>query len=83
MNTYAEYIRFKALKEFYDNLSDEDKKTLASLLENRLPDKKEQPVNFVQCKDPYFRGVSQNIVGDGLYDLGLYVLRRLLGGVRL
>ena len=32
MNVYAKYIRFKTLKEFYDNLSDEDKEVCPRML---------------------------------------------------
>lgn len=83
MSVLAEYMRLKALKEFYDNLSEEDKKKLVSLSEDRLPEKNGQPINYVQCRDPYWRGVSQNIVGDGLYGIGLHVVKYLIRHVNL
>ena len=83
MNIYAKYIRFKTLKEFYDNLSDEDKNVLASMSKDRLPAKNEQPISYVQCKDPYWRGVSQNVVGDALYDVGLHVIKSVIKQIKL
>lgn len=75
-----EYIRIKSLLDFYNSLS-EDEKRQFSQMKSGGQEKQSFPATVVECKDPYWRGVSQNIVGDAIYDVGLHFLKKLLGRV--
>lgn len=78
MSDYAKYIQEKALIDFYNGLSDEDKKKFIEMYNNRSVEvNNDRPIS-VYCRDPYFRGVSQNIVGDAIYDIGLRVLKKFI-----
>ena len=79
---YKEYLRRKALVEFYEGLSEDDKRLLAqSLSENEKIMKK---LDAVESKvdgnhHSFGFGVLENVAGNAAYDAGLWILRKLLG----
>ena len=75
-----EYIRIKSLLDFYNSLSDDEKRQISQMISGGQ-DKQSCPATVVECKDPYWRGVSQNIVGDTIYDIGIHFLKKLIGRV--
>lgn len=79
MNVYQRYLKAKALADFYESLPDEDKQILANSYKNSK--NLREVTTHMDCRDPYWRGVSQNIVGDALYDIGIHVLRKLLSRI--
>lgn len=83
MSTYEQYLRRKALLEFYNNLSDDDKVLLREMNKKRSVINNDSRPLSVDCRDPYWRGVSQNIVGDAIFSAGTTILRNLLTKVRL
>ena len=63
-----DYLRYKALSEFYDGLSEADKKKLADNFPNKPADNRTK----------FFVGVGENVVGNAVYDILLAVGKRLL-----
>ena len=77
MGGYNEYLRRKAFLDFYSRLSDNDKRLLAQM-SNPVKNDVMGKTTEIDCRDPYWRGVSQNIVGDAIYDIGIHLLKRLI-----
>lgn len=63
-----DYLRYKALSDYYDGLSEADKKVLADNFLNRPTDNRTK----------FFVGVGENVVGNAVYDILLTVGKRLL-----
>ena len=81
MNFYQRYIKLKALADFYESLSDDDKKLFSqSLSENEKIMKKLKAVESkVEGNHHSFGfGVLENVAGNAAYDLGLWFIRKLL-----
>ena len=73
---YARYIRLKAVADFYDSLSEDDKRAL-SLLVNESTTTEQKP-SVVVKKSSFLYGVGENVVGNAVYDLGLKLIKALL-----
>lgn len=82
MNPYQRYIKLKALADYYESLSDDDKKLLTQSLsenENNIERKLDVIEQKVEKNHHSFGfGVLENVVGNGAYDLGLWLLKRLI-----
>ena len=80
-------MQMKAVADFYDGLSAEDKLLFAQMFghltyeasneDNAQLDRIEQAVTR---NKKFFVGVGENVVGNALYDVGVVVLRKLLRG---
>ena len=80
-------MQMKAVADFYDGLSAEDKLLFAQMFGrltneasnegNAQLDRIEQAVTHNR---KFFVGVGENVVGNALYDVGVVVLRKLLRG---
>lgn len=82
MNAYQRYIKLKALADYYESLSDDDKRLLLqSLSENEKIMKKLDAVESKVGGDrhSFGFGVLENVAGNAAYDAGLWILRKLLG----
>ena len=80
MNQYSQYLRRRALLEFFDSLSDSDK---ALLMDHFVGKNGMQPIEHRQCRNGFILGVGENVVGNAVYDIALGLGKTLLKNIRL
>lgn len=77
MDGYARLLRQKALLDWYNSLSDDDKRLLV-----RLVDTQRTPAPATATAPRSFaRGVGENVVGNAVYGLALAVLKRIVAKI--
>ena len=73
---YARYIRLKAVADFYDSLSEDDKRAF-SMLTNQKTTNTVTP-SVVVRKPSFLYGVGENVVGNAVYGIGISLLKSLI-----
>jgi len=77
VNRVAQYYKTKALLDYLESLSENEKHLLMQYI--NLGEK----TSYIEEKQPqkqysFLRGVGENIVGNALWDIPIWVLQKLL-----
>lgn len=81
MNAYQRYIKLKALADYYESLSDDDKRLLTqSLSENENLLKKLNVIEEKVDRNKYsfLTDVGANVLGNALFDIPVWLISKLI-----
>jgi hypothetical protein len=73
---YARLVKMKAFVDYYNGLSDDDKRAFA-MLANQSGNKT-GVTNTPDCRQSFVRGVGENVVGNAVYYIGASLIKALL-----
>ena len=76
-NAVARYYRMKVLVDYYESLSDDEKREMVECI-NKSTKVPQMPQNEPKNGHSFGVGVLENIVGNAAWDIPVWLLKRVL-----